>query len=97
MEEQKNETWLQIQADIFDATIVKLENEQGPALGAAIIAAVGSGMFDSYEACAEKFITYEKEYKPNSSDVSTYNEVYEVYKDVYKDTKSLNDRLYKFR
>src|SRR5699024_2765544 len=35
----KNEHWLQMQADIFNANIVQLENEQGPGMGAAMIAA----------------------------------------------------------
>ncbi len=45
MAEQKNDTWLQIQADIFNAKIIKLSTEQGPALGAAILAAYGAGWY----------------------------------------------------
>lgn len=33
----RNEAWLQMQADIFNADIIKLESEQGPALGAAML------------------------------------------------------------
>lgn len=29
----KNDTWLQMQADIFNTRVIKLENEQGPAMG----------------------------------------------------------------
>lgn len=45
-----------MQADIFNTRVVKLENEQGPAMGAAMLAAFGSGWFDSLEECAEQFI-----------------------------------------
>ncbi|WP_421102889.1 xylulokinase, partial [Sporosarcina psychrophila] len=43
----KNEVWLQMQADIFDADIVRLKSEQGPGMGAAMLAAYGCGWFDS--------------------------------------------------
>lgn len=39
----KNLAWLQIQADIFDATVYCLSVEEGPALGATMIAALGLG------------------------------------------------------
>src|SRR5699024_7082394 len=37
----KNSQWLQIQADVFDAEVMTRTEEQGPAYGAAMIAAVG--------------------------------------------------------
>lgn len=93
----KNEAWLQMQADIFGAKIVKLKSEQGPALGAAMLAAVGCGLFDSLEACAEVFIQVEKEYTPVSDHVDKYNELYSVYQKVYAQTKELNESLKQFR
>lgn len=45
-----------MQADIFNAKVIQLENEQGPAMGAAMLAAFGSGWFESLEECAEQFI-----------------------------------------
>ncbi len=41
----KSALWRQIQADIFDASVVTMEIEEGPAAGAAILAAVGCGFF----------------------------------------------------
>lgn len=93
----KNEDWLQMQADIFNATIIKLKSEQGPALGSAIIAAMGCGWFDSFEACKETFIEYEKEFKPIPANVAIYEEAYKVYTQVYGQTKSLNQQLHNLR
>lgn len=93
----KNEDWLQIQADIFNANVIKLTSEQGPALGAAMLAAVGCGWFDSFEACANTFIQYEKEYQPIPENVKLYEEVYHIYKGVYQQTKELNQQLHAFR
>lgn len=57
----RNEAWLQMQADIFNADIIKLESEQGPALGAAMLAAYGSGWFESLQACAEAFCVKQRD------------------------------------
>lgn len=93
----KNDDWLQIQADIFNATIVKLKSEQGPGIGAAMLAAYGSGWFSSLKECAEEFLQIDKEFKPIAAHVERYKALYQIYQDVYKHTKSLNERLVNFR
>lgn len=45
----QNKEWLQMQADIFDTPVVTLSTEQGPGMGAAMIAAVGTGWFSNFE------------------------------------------------
>ncbi len=93
----KNEHWLQMQADIFNATIVKLKSEQGPALGAAMLAAVGHGWYSTMEECAAVFVESERQFWPASAQVEKYGEVYEVYQQIYEQTKDINERLRSFR
>lgn len=93
----KNDTWLQIQADIFNAKIIKLSSEQGPAVGAAILAAYGCKWFESLEACADVFISSAKTYTPVPENVEDYQQLYHLYKQVYEQTKQLNEGLKKFR
>ncbi len=93
----KNDTWLQMQVDIFDAVIVKLENEQGPAMGAAMLAAYGSGWFFSLEECANQIIRTVREFHPNEDNVKTYKALFEIYKTVYENTKNINKMLKAFR
>ncbi len=93
----KNEAWLQMQADIFDATVIKLKSEQGPAMGAAMLAAYGSGWFESLEACAEAFIEYDKSFAPKPENVEIYKRAFAIYKQVYTQTKSLNEQLQELR
>src|SRR5699024_11657854 len=45
----KNPHWLQIQADVFNAQITTRTEEQGPAFGAAMLAAMGEQWFDRSE------------------------------------------------
>ncbi|AOV08711.1 xylulokinase [Sporosarcina ureilytica] len=93
----KNEHWLQMQADIFNAKIIKLSSEQGPGLGAAMIAAYGCGWFPSLQDCAKKFLTIEREYEPIVKHVQKYMKLFEVYKEVYLKTKSVNEKLMEYR
>ncbi|MET1031563.1 xylulokinase [Domibacillus tundrae] len=93
----KNDVWLQMQADIFDAKVVKLQNEQGPAMGAAMIAAAGSGMFDSLEQCADVFIKEGQTFKPDSERAKQYQSLFSIYQRVYDQTKAINEQLRSFR
>jgi xylulokinase len=93
----KSDLWLQIQADVFNAKVVKLQNEQGPGMGAAMIAAAGLGWFSSLEECAEAFISTAKIYEPNPENVKRYKAFYQVYKDVYPQTVAINHQLFDLR
>jgi len=93
----KNEEWLQIQADIFDAKIIRLSSEQGPGMGAAMLAAYGCGWFDSLKECADKFLTVEKEFIPDKENVETYKKLFTIYQDIYGQTKKINKKLLDFR
>lgn len=93
----KNEEWLQMQADIFNAKIIRLKSEQGPAMGAAMLAAYGSGWFRSLKECAQAFLQIEKVYKPNVDHVKKYKQLFKIYKEVYDQTKPLNQHLRLFR
>ncbi|MDF0725822.1 xylulokinase [Cytobacillus sp. S13-E01] len=93
----KNETWLQMQADIFNAKIVKLSSEQGPGMGASMLAAYGCGWFESLQECADVFIEPVMTYEPVQENVEKYKELFSIYKQVYSQTKELNEALKPFR
>lgn len=93
----KNDTWLQMQADIFNTRVIKLENEQGPAMGAAMLAAFGSGWFESLEECAEQFIREAAAFYPKAQNVQKYKTLFDLYKNIYTHTKDLNQALKSFR
>lgn len=93
----KNETWLQMQADVFNAKIIKLTNEQGAAMGAAMLAAYGCGWYPSLEECANDLVNYEKTFEPAPGNAQKYAELFTIYKKVYPNTKELNEGLKRFR
>lgn len=93
----KNDDWLQMQADIFNAKIVKLQNEQGPAIGAAMLAAYGCGWFKTLQDCANEFLKIDKVFEPDPANVTRYEELFAVYQEVYIQTNELNQKLMPFR
>ncbi|HLR53029.1 MAG TPA: xylulokinase [Candidatus Avamphibacillus sp.] len=93
----QNEQWLQIQADIFNAKIIKLSNEQGPGMGAAMLAAIGCNWFTSLQECAGKFLAVQQTFIPNPDNVEQYEKLFSVYREIYGQTKRINQALYNYR
>ncbi|GIN70152.1 xylulose kinase [Bacillus sp. J14TS2] len=93
----KSDEWLQIQADIFNAKIVKLTSEQGPGMGAAMIAAYGCKWFESLKDCADTFLKVEKKVLPNQENVEKYKKLFAIYQEIYPQTREINEQLKAFR
>lgn len=93
----QNDDWLQMQADIFGAKIIRLTSEQGPGMGAAMLAAYGCEWFDSLRDCAEEFLKEDKQFTPIKTNVDKYKKLFAIYQQVYNQTKDLNKELLEFR
>lgn len=93
----KSKAWLQIQADIFNAKIVTLTNEQGPGKGAAMLAAYGLGWYESIQDCADHFVEESETIEPSSERVQQYQELFSMYKSIYHHTQELHAELAKYR
>lgn len=86
--------WLQIQADIFGREIYRSINGEQACLGAAIAAGVGSGIYsDIPSACAELVKFDDVVYTPKAANVAVYNEMYEIYKQLYLDNRDAFAKL----
>lgn len=89
----KSELWRQILADMFNCKVSTNKSSEGPALGVALLAGVGTGVYkDINEACSiaisENSIQYPKE--ENSL---VYKRYYEIYKKIYNDLKETFELL----
>lgn len=89
----KNSDWLQMQADIFGVTITTLKQEEGPALGSAILASSGCGWFNSIEDCIAEFVKFDEQYIPNTNNVVKYDSLYQIYREIYPATKRITHEL----
>lgn len=79
----KSALWRQIQADIYGQTVEIIEADEGAAFGAAILAGVGAGAWESVDqACAET-IRISERVEPGTKSVEKLNRNYEAYKLLY--------------
>lgn len=83
----RNEFWCQIIADVLDVKINKVNSNDGPAYGAAILAAVGDGIFDTVDEACRSFIKTTKTIYPNKDNIEKYNKKYEIYRSIYPKIK----------
>ncbi|MDR3182468.1 MAG: xylulokinase [Planctomycetaceae bacterium] len=79
--------WRQIQADMFGQRVVTINSEEGPALGAALLAAVGAGAFKNIQEACKAVIKVVKETKPNIKAKNVYDAGMPVYQDLYRSLK----------
>lgn len=66
-----------------------LLSEQGPGLGAAMIAAMGVTWFDSIEDCIELFVKLSEPIYPNYKNATVYKQIYSEYKQIYYNTSQI--------
>ena len=93
----KSPLWQQIQANIFNTKVVSLKNEQGPGLGAAMLAAVGLGWFKSVSECTKVFVKFKDVFLPRANDVAKYRKLHDIYKQIYPSTKEITHELVAYR
>ena len=65
------------------------ENDEGPALGGAILAAVGCGKFKDVKEAAEKLVKVKEVIHPEPELVAKYEEKYNTFKKLYPTVKGL--------
>lgn len=79
----RSRLWRELQADIFEVPVAQPSTTEGPAYGAALLAAVGAGWYGSvYEACDEAVGSVDV-IPPSERNRSTYRKAYEIYCSLY--------------
>lgn len=89
----KSNLWSQIFADVLGLEVDKLNSNEGPAYGAAILAAVGYGQFENVEDACQKLIKVTETTRPNKENIEIYNEKYNKYRKIYPAVKELFKEL----
>ncbi|SKA73516.1 xylulokinase [Clostridium sp. USBA 49] len=83
----KSPLWRQILADIFGVKVQLISSKEGPAYGAAILAAVGCGLYSTVDEACEKLIKVTDSIDPILENVEKYNKYYDIYKKLYPSLK----------
>ena len=76
----KSDAWIQICADILGRPFVRPRITEAGALGAAIIAGVGDGVFSSFEAGVEAMVRLERTFEPDPQQQQLYESRFEMYR-----------------
>lgn len=79
----KSPLWCRMIANILNLKVEKIESEEGPALGAAMLAAVGCGAYKSVEEIAGKIVKVTETFEPDPVIAAKYDEKYEQFKQIY--------------
>ncbi len=75
--------WRSMLADLYNCEVKTTASKEGPALGAAILACVGAGIYkDVQEACGQMIRT-DKVQQPVSRNVKIYEGYYQLYRKIY--------------
>lgn len=75
----KSAIWIQLNADIFGAPFVRPKITEAGALGAAIIAGVGSGVFSSYQEGVQAMVQLDQVFTPDPLRHRAYQERFASY------------------
>jgi xylulokinase len=73
-----------LQAEIFGLPVCTVNREEGPAYGAALLAAVGAGAFPDVASAAKATLTRAPLMHPGAGSHALYDEAYARFKDAYR-------------
>jgi len=76
--------WLQLQADMYNANVVTINTQEGGALGVALLAAVGTGLYGCVEEACATAIKVNTRLAPDRAGRKTYDRLYPTYQSLYR-------------
>jgi xylulokinase len=81
--------WRQIQADVYSHSVELVAAEEGAAYGAALLAAVGAGVWPSVDAACAAAVRVASRVEPQPAAVATLNASYAAFRRVYPATRQI--------
>ena len=75
--------WRQMLSDVYDCPVQTVQSKEGPALGAAILAGVGAGLYPSVQEACGRLIKVNPPQEPIKENVEKYEKLYRVYTGLY--------------
>ena len=87
----KSALWCQILADVLGLPVNVPKVKEATALGAAIMAGYGVGVYESISDTARKLVRMESRYEPDMKNHEVYMEMYKVWRKMYTRQLQLAD------
>lgn len=85
----KSPLWRQMAADILNLKVDMIESEEGPGYGAAILAAVGCGEYESVQDATAQLVKTAGTIEPDPETARLYDKRYEQFRQIYPAVKQL--------
>jgi len=88
----KGELWSQTLADVLGVKVKIPKVKEATALGAAMAAGVGAGIYKDIASAASELVVWEKTYEPNMDNHKIYQEIKVKWQEIYEAQLDLVDR-----
>jgi len=88
----KGALWCQILSDVTGCKIKIPKVTEATALGAAMCAGVGAGVYESMVSASRELVVWDKEYMPNAENHEKYKNIQKQWQEVYANQLTLVDR-----
>ena len=89
----RSDLWLQIHADVSNLPLTLTKVPDAPALGSAILAAVGSGAFSDIGTATQKMVQVDRVIEPKQETHARYQPFYQSYQNHYLAMKNARSIL----
>lgn len=87
--------WRQILADVFGNELTVLSSTEGAPFGAALLAGVGTGVYQTVAEACKDTVKVAARIEPDASRARTYESLYDIYRGMYRTLKPSFDSLSK--
>ncbi len=91
----RNSFWMQNKADIIGQPIDVSDTEEATALGAAILAGIGAGVYSSESEAYERTRAAVRTIEPDMESAEQYERYYRIFESVYPALRGVNETIYK--
>jgi len=85
--------WRQMISDVLGFPVVTVDNREGPALGAAILAGVGTGVYGNIPDACKGILQFNEPLHTNEENSEKYDPYYYLYREVYTQLKDQFGKL----
>src|SRR5205814_9063855 len=85
--------WCQLFADVLGKRVVRAAVDEGPAYGAALLAGVAVGAFDSVDQACGAIAVPTAAFEPRAAERRRYESYYESYRKLYSATRAAMHEL----
>jgi xylulokinase len=88
-----SDRWCQIRADVLGRPLVRVQGRDPGALGAAVMAGVGSGAMPDLAVAAERLVRTDRVFQPDPARAALMERRFELWQDLIRQTRPVNAAL----